>query len=247
MKIRILGTMSPIATDGHNCPGVLIESGNSTILLDCGSGTHSMVDFHAISNDLHIFLSHLHTDHFSDVFNYQLASFVYRNLNLLLRPINIYMPKSPDKDASYISSQDLQFAEYGIISSNAEYHIGHCCLSFCQTVHPVETYAVKIREADRKIVYTSDTSFDAHDKLVDFAQGADLLIAEASLLKEHNSPSVNSHLTAEQAGIIAKNAKAKKLMLTHFWHNEDIQKYVEEAKRIFYNVVPATEDLSFTI
>lgn len=48
-------------------------------------------------------------------------------------------------------------------------------------------------------------------------------------------------MTAQQAGIIAKKAKAKKLMLTHFWQEESIQKYVNEAKQEFFNVIVAKE------
>jgi len=114
-------------------------------------------------------------------------------------------------------------------------------LQFCQTDHPVETYAIKVSSGNRTIVYTSDTSFSAKSKLVEFAKGADLLISESSLLKEHGFPEINSHLTAYQAGIIAKEADVKGLVLTHFWPEESVQKYVLEAKEVFPHVVAAKE------
>ena len=61
------------------------------------------------------------------------------------------------------------------------------------------------------------------------------------LLKEHGFPEINSHLTAEQAGKIAKQANVKGLALTHFWLEEDLEKYVKEAKGVFNNVIALKE------
>ena len=120
-------------------------------------------------------------------------------------------------------------------------------ISFCPTDHPVETYSIKVQNGNRTIVYTSDTSFSAKNRLVEFAKGADLLICESSLLKEHGFPEINSHLTSEQAGIIAKEAGVKGLILNHFWPEEPVQKYVDEAKKVFQNVIPAIEGLTINI
>ena len=61
------------------------------------------------------------------------------------------------------------------------------------------------------------------------------------MLKRYGFPEINSHLTAEQAAIIAKQAKVKGLALTHFLPEEDVQKYIDEAKRIFTNVIALNE------
>ncbi len=89
-------------------------------------------------------------------------------------------------------------------------------VSFWEVEHPVKTYAVKVTDGVHTIVYTSDTSYSAKDKIVRFAKNSDLLICESSLLRKHGFPEINSHLTAFQAGIIAKEANVGKLMLTHF-------------------------------
>jgi len=60
-------------------------------------------------------------------------------------------------------------------------------------------------------------------------------------LREHGFPEINSHLTAEQAAQIAKQANVKGLALTHFWLEEDVQKYVNEAKSVFSNVIALKE------
>ena len=77
--------------------------------------------------------------------------------------------------------------------------------------------------------------------MVEFVKGADLLISESSLLTSYGFPEISSHLTAKQAGIIAKEANVGALMLTHFWPDELPEKYVEEAKSIFPKVIAANE------
>ena len=114
-------------------------------------------------------------------------------------------------------------------------------VTFCKTDHPVETYAIKVMAGGKSIVYTSDTSFSAKEKIVEFAKGAYLLICEASLLEKYGFPEINSHLTARQAGIIAKEAKIQKLILTHFWPEEKAKQYVKEAKKEFKKVITAKE------
>ena len=67
------------------------------------------------------------------------------------------------------------------------------------------------------------------------------MICESSLLKSYGFPKINSHLTAEQAGIIAKGANVKCLMLTHFWPKEQPENFVQEAKSVFPKVIAASE------
>lgn len=119
--------------------------------------------------------------------------------------------------------------------------IGNIKVDFCQTNHPIETYAIRFQTGNKTLVYTSDTSYSAKDKLVEFAKGADLLICESSLVKKHGFPEINSHLTAMQAAQIAKQANVKLLGLTHFWFEEDVQEYIDEAREVFENSIALKE------
>lgn len=241
MKLKVLGTQSPYNTPNHHCPGFLITEGQINIMLDCGSGSHSVLNFPHDLQNLSVILSHLHRDHYNDIYNLQYASFVFHNQKRIERPISIYMPKTPSRISTDIMSEKDSFARYRFINEKTSLKLGKMHLYFCQTDHPVETYAIKVCSGDKTIVYTSDTSFSAKSKLAEFAQGADLLICESSLLKEHGFPEINSHLTAYQAGVIAKEAQVKGLLLTHFWPEESVQKYVLEAKKIFPRVASAKE------
>ena len=48
-------------------------------------------------------------------------------------------------------------------------------------------------------------------------------------------------MTSFEAGIIANKSNAKKLLLTHFWPEEDKMLYLKEAKQNFKNVEVAIE------
>ena len=74
-----------------------------------------------------------------------------------------------------------------------------------------------------------------------FAKDADLLICESTFLKGQLKNDDN-HLYAYEAGMIARDANAKKLLLTHFWPEIDKQKYVDEAKETCKCDVIAAEE-----
>ena len=241
MKLKILGTQSPYNTKGHNCPGFLITEGETKIMLDCGSGSHSLLNFPNDLNNLSVIISHLHRDHYNDIYNLQYSSFVFHNQKRLERPIDIYLPLTPDNIYKDIIGETNAFANYFNINEKTNLTIGNMNVSFCKTDHSVETYAIKITNENRTIVYTSDTSFSVKHRLIEFAQNADLLICESSLLKSYGFPEINSHLTAEQAGIIAKEANVNGLLLIHFWPEELPEKFVEEAKSKFPKVIAANE------
>ncbi|MCI8914930.1 MAG: hypothetical protein HFF38_12625 [Lawsonibacter sp.] len=247
MILKVLGTQSPISNDPHNCPGFLITEGKYKLMLDCGSGSHRLMKFPTDLENLYIGITHLHEDHYSDIGCIQYGAFSNHNLKRIQIPINILLPATPIDKYNKIVNEKDSFAEYNVINEEKHLKIGDMNVSFCKTDHPIETYAVKVNSGNKTIVYTSDTSFSAKDRIVKFSQGADLLICESSLLKEHGFPEISSHLTAEQAGIIAKEANVKGLMLTHFWPEELPEKYVKEAKRIFLNVVAAMENQTIDI
>ncbi len=241
MKLKVLGVESPHGTETHNCPGFLITEGKTKILLDCGSGTHKLLKFPTDLNNLSVIISHLHRDHYNDIYNIQYSTFVYHNQKRIEKPVEIYLPSTPESKQKDVVEEEYSFANYHTITPKMNLKMGDIDISFCPTDHPVETYAVKLSSGGKTIVYTADTSFSAKDRLVEFAKGADLLISESSLLTSYGFPEINSHLTAKQAGIIANGANVGGLMLTHFWPEELPEKYVEEAKSVFPRVIAANE------
>ena len=88
-----------------------------------------------------------------------------------------------------------------------------------------------------KVAIIMDTKYNQN--AIDLAKDADLIICEATYAEKEKEYAENyKHLTASQAGTIAKKAKAKKLILTHIAQRyEQNLKYIEnEAKKVFKNV-----------
>lgn len=73
------------------------------------------------------------------------------------------------------------------------------------------------------------------DAAIDLARGADLVVCESTYLSsEEREARAHGHLTAKHAGIIAREAGARRLVLTHFSQRYGSTKpFVEEAKSVW--------------
>lgn len=242
MKVKILGTVSPYLRFEHNGPGFLIEDDVHKVLLDCGSGITRLLTFPYDLENLHVFISHFHRDHYNEVYNIQYASHVLHKQGKLSEPVEIYLPMSPMTRYEDVVTEEYAFANYHkILDAFEGVKVGNMTVTFCPTGHMTESYAFKVSDGKNTVVYTSDISFEAKDTIVKFAKGADLLICDSSLLERHGFPEINSHITSKQAAIIAKEANVKKLMLTHFLPLTLTSEHAKEAKPIFENTVVACE------
>lgn len=244
MKITItpLGTVSPYSKENMNCPGFLIKYQNYKILLDCGNGIARLLHFPNDLNNLHIFLTHFHSDHIGDIGALQYASFCHHNLGNISEKIQIYMPDHDFRfNRAAILSNEESFADYHSIQEKQSYQIGDFMISFKDNhSHTIESYMIKLQSQNFKLVYTSDVGATNLNGIINFTKDADLLICESSFLEVHNSNS-KTHMTASRASEIAKLAHVKKLLLTHFWPEENKNSYLKEARKIFPNTEIAME------
>lgn len=82
------------------------------------------------------------------------------------------------------------------------------------------------------------------DNAVALAEGVDLLVCESTYLSsEEREAREHGHMTARQAGLVAKEAGARKLVLTHFSQRYGSTKpFVEEARAVFDGEVVAVRD-----
>jgi ribonuclease BN (tRNA processing enzyme) len=78
--------------------------------------------------------------------------------------------------------------------------------------HTPESVALSLVAPEGRLVYTGDTG--PSSELGRWAANCDLLLAECSLPE---SMAIDSHLTPERAGQLATEARAKRLVLTHFY------------------------------
>ena len=93
----------------------------------------------------------------------------------------------------------------------------------------------------RKYPYCSDTRYN--EKLLEYVTGVDLLYHEATFLHELiDRAEATFHTTAKEAGIFAKKANVKQLIIGHFSARyPDLNPLLEEASATFPNTLLALD------
>lgn len=227
MKLTILGNNGPYPAPGGACSGYLLESdsGNTAILIDCGTGVlQNLMRLDALDRLDAVVLSHLHYDHMSDLLPMQYAIQFHPRPH----PLPVYAPETPEQVRAILDAPcyDLWPCKDTVI--------GEMKLSFNPARHPVETNAIAVNCDGARFVFTGDSNTDPLLEL--FCEGADLLLADAGLSAEDWKPTA-PHYSAALCGQLAKDAHAKRLVLTHFNPKYDPEALLREARDIF----PAAE------
>lgn len=260
MEVKILGTVSPYPYGNCNGPGYLISDGEQKIMLDCGSSISRQLNMMEDLENLTIFISHYHVDHFAGLLELAYASYVYHNLGYLTKPIKVYLPNpivsyehfsdnwgnEIDKpvmlpEYNFLKAIEASYMEFYTYGQEDKFKIGNINISFRRTIHDVETYSIKCEDNSGIIVYSSDTGYNGN-RLTEFAKGANILICESTFLKGQIRNN-DYHLYAHEAGRISQCSSINQLVLTHFWPDIDKQRYVNEAKDEFENTIAAEEGM----
>ena len=223
MKLTILGNNGPYPASGGACSGYLLESdsGNTTILIDCGTGVlANLMGAGALDRLDAVVLSHLHFDHMSDMLPMQYAIQFHPRKH----PLPVYAPKTPEMTRALLDCgcYDLWPCE--------DVTIGEMRVSFNPARHPVETKAVSVVCDGARFVFTGDSNTDPLLEL--FCEDADLLLADAGLSEADWKPTA-PHFSAALCGKLAKDTHAKRLLLTHFNPKYDPADLLNEARGHF--------------
>ncbi len=239
MKLTILGKYGPYPAAGGACSGYLVEQEAVRVLIDCGNGILSRLQQVCDIKDLDaIVLSHLHSDHMSDIMILRYALDILKARGLYHKgPLPLYLPQNPSGIYKEIAAMDT--FEPFVIEEGMKVEIGGLTFTFREMTHPVQSFAVSIENGDRRAVYTGDTNWNT--VIEEFAAGADLLLADAGLLERDKVPGKSPHLSAEEVGLIAKNACVKRLVLTHIWPGYEEEELIREAAIHFAKPIMAQE------
>lgn len=236
MILTILGNNGPFPAAGGACSGYLLESDSreTRILIDCGTGSLANLNKYYKPHELNaIVLSHLHFDHMSDMLpmKYQLDMSPIVSLP-------VYAPDAPAQavNALHGGKLDLYPAE--------DVTIGEMRVSFLPAVHPVKANCVCVQCDGQKFVFTGDTNENPPLEL--FADGADLLLADAGFL-EKDWLAGKPHLSALKCGELARNVGAKQLVLTHLNPNYNPADLLAEARTAYPNAELAEIGRRFAI
>jgi ribonuclease BN (tRNA processing enzyme) len=192
--------------------------------MDAGSGTLANLQRHVPIDAIDaIVLSHQHPDHWSDVEGF----FVARAYVLRLPGIPVYAPPGiADLMRMGGSENTLTWCD---IKSGDRVTVGSMTFTFSKTDHPVETLAMRVDASGRSLGYSADSG--SAWSLDQLGPGLDLALVEATFLKDQEDSL--QHLSARQAGTMARTAEAKRLMITHVWPTVSPEAAVAEATAAF--------------
>ncbi|WP_425446137.1 MBL fold metallo-hydrolase [Dethiothermospora halolimnae] len=235
MKLTVIGNSGPYPKANGACSGYLIEDGDTKVLLDCGNGVLSILqDICDVRKLDAIILSHLHSDHISDILVLKYALGINKKEGYL--PISLYTPQDDMDMVERFNYNDA----FNIIpiDDNKSIKIDNLNISFQKMIHPVDTYAIKIDNDISTFVYSGDTSYN--EELIEFAKLADMFLCESSILERDMKEDI-PHLSPKEAGEIGKKASVKRLILTHFWPEYNLQDIIDEARYNFDGILEISE------
>lgn len=243
MRVTVLGSAASHAGRGQACAGHLVQAAGASILLDCGNGVlsnlYEVIDPLALDA---VFVTHNHPDHYVDLYSMQ-AMLRYAPSGPV-GPVPLYLPEGLfDRMQGLLSDRGAaQFREAFVpvaLEHGVPVQIGGITVTPCLVEHTDPTFALRVDADGACVAYTADTA--PGDRVLCAAHGADLLLAEATLPQRYAGAS--PHLTARQAGELARAAGAARLVLVHIWPTNDREQMAREAAEVFSGPVTVATEL----
>ncbi len=234
MKLTVLGCHGPYPAAGGSCSGYLLEEGDTRVLIDCGNGVLSRLQYYYKPWELDaVIVSHLHADHISDLFVLRYALDQAIRAGLRSSPLPLYAPPDPAGDYERLAYKDV----YRVIPLHVgkQLLVGPFSFQFQETAHAIFCLAMRITAGGRVLVYSGDT--EPFPGLAGFARQAALFLCEANFQEADMREKPPNHLSASQAAMLAAEAGVQKLLLTHLPPERDPAVSEREAREFF----PAAE------
>lgn len=231
-------------SERRGAPGFLLKAGGRAVAIDMGSGClqkmlRTGVDY--LNLDA-IVLTHLHPDHVSDLLPFLFAC----KYSLAPRTKDLYLLGGKGLREYYDGLRSL----YGhwVKADTYRLHIQEAPggkrslfdLSLFTLPLPHTRSSIGLRfEGEGKVLCVSGDT-DYCEELVELARGADLLVLECSFPDERK---VQGHLTPSLCGRVAREAGAKRLVLTHLYPPCDEGDILSPCRREFGGEVLVAEDM----
>jgi ribonuclease BN (tRNA processing enzyme) len=247
MKIIFLGTNGWYDTETGNTICTLIKTEKYYVILDAGNGIYKIDDYCKKKKPAYLLLSHFHLDH--------IVGLHILNKIRCFSSLLIFGPKRTKKVlGNFINNPfTMPISQLPYPVKLFELPEDKNELPFSVKVKPLLhsslTLGFRIEINGRIISYCPDTGYCGN--AVELSKNADILIAECAYKK--NLDSIKwPHLNPETAANIAKNSRAKNLILVHFDANlyrilEERQKAERIAKKIFKNTFAGIDGMSIDL
>lgn len=221
--MTVLGK-SPAMPDRNGAhSGYLVRDDGFSLLLDCGSGVFSKLRAFADPTEVDaVLISHLHADHLLDLIPFSFALAYCLDGGPRRRPPLWGPPGAREVFATFAGilgmedqiNEGFEVSEYDPAET---LQLGPLTVSFREVPHYIHSWACDLRsQAGRRFTFGADCG--PSDALVELARDTDVLMLEAT---EGAGPYVGGdefrgHLTAGEAGELARRAGAARLLLTHY-------------------------------
>ncbi len=244
-RLTVIGSGTCVPSARRGSPGLLIQTQESSFLVDCGPGTMGRLAKIGIGPEKidALFQTHIHPDHISD-----LVAFLFANnygqpvrtadLSIIGAPgLGEFIGKLQGIYEHWLEAKNykLQLLE----ATGGPIELQGISINTSPVKHSKLSMAYRFTDREGKsIVVSGDTDYCR--ELVDLAQGADLLVLECS---HPDALKVEGHLSPRYAGIIAREAECNKLVLTHFYPQCDDADILGECRREFSGEIFLAEDL----
>lgn len=240
MKVTVLGSCAAWPEPGRACSGYLVEHDGFRLVLDLGFATLPRLLRYCPGGAVDaVVITHRHSDHCVD-------------LNGLLRVRHYGEPAlpripllCPPDVAELVDTLEPRprLAElFDVYELPGSHRVGPFDVAGVALPHYVPNAGIRLTTPDGTLAYTGDTGPDP--ALAELGARADLYIMEATLQAEPEPGEPRNVLTAREAGHWARQAGARRLLLTHFWPGSDRDVSLRQAREEFAGeILLADEDL----
>jgi phosphoribosyl 1,2-cyclic phosphodiesterase len=237
------------------CVEVVRPHGRARIVLDAGTGIHPLG--HSLleheEHDVHILLSHFHWDHIQGLPGFPL---LYKRGNT----VTYYSSHGRHEMKRVLEEQmrepyfpvafDALHAEQNFVHLAHPMEIDGVQVTPFALHHPGGSTGFRLESGGKTIVYATDHEHghaDADARLLEAAQGADVLVYDAQYTPETYPKRVGwGHSTWLEGAKLAAEAGVKQLVLFHHdphHGDEAMDAIVAAAREHFANTVAASEGL----
>lgn len=238
MRVHVIGSSGTYPVPGRPGSGYLIEQGPTRVWCDAGPGTFVALPIDPDEVDA-VVVSHQHPDHCTDLLT---AFHAWNYRPKPRRGVPLYAPQAVwERITSFLEkgpdSELYETFDFRPVWTGDEITIGDIEVRFTEMDHSVPTVGSRWERHNRTLFFTGDTGPGGEWR--ELARDVDVMLSEASFQGGPENKGFAQHLTAGEAGQIAREAGAKRLVLTHIPPYLDVARSVHEAELVFDRPVAA--------
>ncbi|MEU0061363.1 MBL fold metallo-hydrolase [Streptomyces sp. NPDC006334] len=246
MQLTVLGGCGAWPTAVQACSGYLVDHAGFRLLIDPGYATlPRLLDHGTVDAVDAVLISHGHPDHCADL-NPLLRA---RGLSNTPPPaLPVYAPHGAVDAVLALDRPSMLAGAYRLheFRPGDQFDIGPFRTDTWLLPHFVPNAGIRLTTPEGVLAYTGDTG--PSPDILRLAQNADLLLSEATYIREVPSADAPYLLTARLAGQYAGQADAAGLMLTHLWPGTDPEAAHEAAAGAFRHPIHvATSGLKINV